>query len=578
MGMNGMRLWKKEQDMVWIVLFVGKNRKAFFMADFNQEQMNAVAEILSGENIFLTGGAGTGKSTVLQEAVKQLQSVGKNVIVCAPTAAAACHIGGATVHRVFGFPVGSLFTEKRKICIRAPKVVQLADVIVIDEISMVRMDMMDAIILSIKKAEQRMKKRIQIIACGDFCQLPPVLTATEEKNLVEYYKRPIGLGYAFLSNEWKNAFTKVICLTETVRQSGEEFIRALNQIRQGDVNGIDYINTYAQHGVQENVLELYSYNKNVSKANLHRLEKLTSKIVEIPTVGNVDKIDGMPAQLKIAVGARIIITANDCNGKYAEDVEIKSGMQCYRKRKTLYHNGSVGTVVDIYLSTDYSQDYVVIRLDDGKVIMLYRHPYNIFDYEADKKNKITRKIIGVCWQFPLMLGYSATIHRSQGQTLAAINLDPTSYAPGQLYVALSRVLSIKGLYLIRKIEKKFLIIDPQVKEFYDHLSQPDYTFSWEHWKQVEYREKQCLKSGQMEKPKQLNSKRTTEGKRMQEKGITQKGRPLRYPNGSKAVRIPTEMIEDLECVLQVVCPKTGMNTEALNELQEILKIYIEKYK
>lgn len=551
---------------------------AYIMVNLNCEQQNAVEEILSGENIFLTGGAGTGKSTVLQEAVKQLQSVGKNVIVCAPTAAAACHIGGATVHRVFGFPVGSLFTEKRKICIRAPKVVQLADVIVIDEISMVRMDMMDAIILSIKKAEKRMKKRIQIIACGDFCQLPPVLTATEEKSLVEYYKRQIGLGYAFLSNEWKNVFTKVIYLTETVRQSGEDFIRALNQIRLGDINGIDYVNTYAQHGVQENVLELYSYNKNVSKANLHRLEKLTSKIVEIPTVGNVDKIDGMPAQLKIAVGARIIITANDCNGKYAEDVEIKSGMQCYRKRKTLYHNGSVGTVVDIYLSTDYSQDYVVIRLDDGKVIMLYRHPYNIFDYEADKKNKITRKIIGVCWQFPLMLGYSATIHRSQGQTLAAINLDPTSYAPGQLYVALSRVISIKGLYLIRKIEKKFLIIDPQVKEFYDHLSQPEYTFSWEYGKLDEYREKQYLNSEKTEKTKQLNSKNTAEGKRRQEKVTTQKGRPIRYPNGSKAVRIPTELIEDLDCVLQVVCPKAGMNTEALNELQEILKTYVEKYK
>ena len=82
----------------------------------------------------------------------------------------------------------------------------------------------------------------------------------------------------------------------------------------------------------------------------------------------------------------------------------------------------------------------------------------------------------------------------------------------------------------------------------------------------------------MEKSKRLNSKNTAEGKRRQEKVTTQKGRPIRYPNGSKAVRIPTELIEDLDCVLQVVCPKAGMNTEALNELQEILKTYVEKYK
>lgn len=546
------------------------------MCKLNQEQIKAVAEILKGEDVFVTGGAGTGKSTVLQEAIKLLSKDGKNIIVCAPTAAAACRIGGATMHRIFGFPIGSCITATGKLCVRAPKVIQLADVVFIDEISMVRIDLMDALISSVQKAESKMGRHIQLVVCGDFCQLPPVLTSDEEKILTEYYKRPIGLGYAFLSDKWSDTFIKVVCLTETVRQDDGEFVKALNQIRLGEGKGIDYINTHAQYGIKENMLELYPYNKNVAKANLYRLEELASKIVKIPTEGDKDTLEGTPEQIQVADGARIIITAN-CNGKYAEDIGIKSNRRQFKKREELYHNGSTGIIVEICLDTDYKQDYIVIQLDTGKLIMLYRHPYNIYNYEINNKNKIIRKIIGVCWQFPLALGYSATIHRSQGQTYNEVNLDPACHVPGQLYVALSRVKTINGLHLVREIDKRFLIIDPQVKEFYNHLSQPDYTFSWECEKQDEYREKQYLNSEKMEKSKRLNSKNTAEGKQ-QEKATTQKGRPIRYPNGSKAVRIPTELIEDLDCVLQVVCPKTGMNTEALNELQEILKIYVEKYK
>ena len=547
------------------------------MVNLNCEQQNAVEKILSGENIFLTGGAGTGKSTVLQEVIKLLSKAGKNIIVCAPTAAAACRIGGATMHRIFGFPIGPCITATGKLCVRAPKVIGAVDTILIDEISMVRMDMMDAIISSVQKVESKTGRHIQLVVCGDFCQLPPVLTSDEEKILTEYYKRPIGLGYAFLSDKWSDTFIKVVCLTETVRQVDGEFVKALNQIRLGEVKGIDYINTHAQNGIKENMLELYPYNKNVAKANLYRLEELASKIVKIPTEGDKGTMEGTPEQIQVADGARIIITAN-CNGKYAEEIGIKSNRWQFKKREALYHNGSTGIIVEICLDADYKQDYIVIRLDTGKLIMLYRHPYNIYNYEINNKNKIIRKIIGVCWQFPLMLGYSATIHRSQGQTYDETNLDPACYVPGQLYVALSRVKTINGLHLVREIDKKFLIMDLQVKEFYDHLSQPDYTFSWECEKQDEYREKQYLNSEKMEKSKRLNSKNTAEGKRRQEKVTTQKGRPIRYPNGSKAVRIPTELIEDLDCVLQVVCPKAGMNTEALNELQEILKTYVEKYK
>ena len=538
------------------------------MVDLNFEQLHAIAEILRGENVFLTGGAGTGKSTVLRKVVEQLQSGGKNVIVCAPTAAAACQIGGATIHRVFGFPIGPCITATGKLCVRAPKVIGAVDTILIDEISMVRIDLMDALISSVQKAESKMGRRIQLVVCGDFCQLPPVLTMSETKILTEYYKRPIGMGYAFLADEWKRTFKKTIYLTKTVRQSDEEYIQALNQIRLGDVRGIDYVNTHAKYGFKDGVLELYPFNQDVAKANLFQLEKLSEQKVNFHVIGNTDNLEYMTDDIQIAINARVIITANDYYRKYAEEVDGKMQSWNRKKQGALYHNGSTGTIVDIYSNTDNSKEYIIIRLDTGRIIMLYRHPYNVYDYETNSRNQVVRKIIGVCWQFPISLGYSTTVHKSQGQTFNAVNLDPTSYSPGQLYVALSRVKSIEGLHLLKIIEEKALIIDPQVKEFYMHILDSDYIFSWE-----------CNKEND-DKPLEISKYNAFKKKDSKGQGkiISQKGRPARYPNGSKTVRIPTELVEDVDDILQIVCPKVGMDTDALHELQTQLRQYIKNYK
>ena len=132
--------------------------------------------------------------------------------------------------------------------------------------------------------KNRLLVHIQLVVCGDFCQLPPVLTLSETKILTEYYKRPIGMGYAFLADEWKRTFKKTIYLTKTVRQSDEEYIQALNQIRLGDVSGIDYVNTHAKYGLKDGVLELYPFNRDVAKANLFQLEKLSEQKVNFHVI------------------------------------------------------------------------------------------------------------------------------------------------------------------------------------------------------------------------------------------------------------------------------------------------------
>ena len=143
--------------------------------DFTKAQQKAFDVIMGGSDAFITGGAGTGKSEVISAAVKELESKGKNVIVCAPTGTAAAHIGGVTIHKAFGFPKGPCIKEKTlRLSIRAPKLIRMADVIFIDEISMCRMDMMDAVSASVGKAEGVSGHAIQLVVSGDFCQLPPV--------------------------------------------------------------------------------------------------------------------------------------------------------------------------------------------------------------------------------------------------------------------------------------------------------------------------------------------------------------------------------------------------------------------
>ena len=173
--------------------------------DFTIGQQKAFDMIMAGHNAFITGGAGTGKSEVILAAVKELESQGKNVIVCAPTGTAAACIGGVTIHKAFGFRKGPCIKERTlRLSVHAPKLIRMADVLIIDEVSMCRMDMMDAVCASVKKAENGRGRRMQLVVSGDFCQLPPVLVeGTGERQLIEeYYGMPVRDAFAFQAPGW----------------------------------------------------------------------------------------------------------------------------------------------------------------------------------------------------------------------------------------------------------------------------------------------------------------------------------------------------------------------------------------
>lgn len=180
------------------------------MSDFvlNNEQQKAFDTVMSGVNCFITGGAGTGKTYLTKAFVSAMQDRGKNVMVVAPTGVAASAVGGVTIHRGFGLPATVCINEKTMTSkVRVSKPLSTADAVVIDEVSMVRMDLFDSIMASVRKAGSKAGKHIQVIAVGDFCQLPPILRNTHgERKLIEtFYKRQIETPYAFLGNEWRNA-------------------------------------------------------------------------------------------------------------------------------------------------------------------------------------------------------------------------------------------------------------------------------------------------------------------------------------------------------------------------------------
>ena len=203
-------------------------------------QRRALLHIKRGKNVFLSGGAGTGKSMVIQLAIDELQSLGKSVLVCAPTGIAALNIGGITIHRAFGFPAGICITDggeknnrPMSIMTRTTDLVRGADTIIIDEISMVRMDLFDAVIASLTKIERKSNKKIQLVVVGDFYQLPPVLKNRigEKLRLQEYYKKPIRSGYAFEGLYWDKYKFYPIILDEIIRQKDVAFSKTLDLAR-----------------------------------------------------------------------------------------------------------------------------------------------------------------------------------------------------------------------------------------------------------------------------------------------------------------------------------------------------------
>lgn len=442
-----------------------------------KDQRRAILHVRRGKDVFITGGSGTGKSFLMKTIISELQAQARSVLMCAPTGIAALHIGGVTIHNAFGFPAEPCITDGGHgripaIRTRVSKVVRTADVIIIDEISMVRLDLFDAVIASIEKAEAETGKHIQLIVCGDFCQLPPIVKKEDRIILETFYRHTIGNGYAFQGRYWKKRKFYPIVLTETVRQADPELIENLNRLRSGDTGCLPYFNVFVGDP-REDAVNLYGYTKSTELENAVHLASLPGEEYVYKTAVTYeegysaaslgDAADAIPPNLHIKEGMRVLITANDPYSYYSEDITwFVSEMPQWKAEKNDSINGVTATVLVA------EEDAITVKTEHGHTIIKKPIKVPVFNY-IEKDGALTRIRIAEYRQFPLKPAHAITIHRSQGQTYEAANIDPRSFSPGQVYVALSRIRSKEGIRLLHRIRECDVITDPAVIEFYENL-------------------------------------------------------------------------------------------------------------
>lgn len=456
---------------------------------FSHDQKRAILHIMRGKNVFLTGGAGTGKTVVLKEACRCLKEAGKIVLVCAPTGIAAVHAGGTTIHSLFGFPAGSVINHSEKygytLMTRVPTLIRHADVIIIDEISMVRCDLFDAIVESILRAEKITGRHIQLIVCGDFYQLPPVVKFTDISESSAFYGRSLTStdSYAFQGINWNKCHFYPIVMNQCMRQHNEEFIHYLNLLRVGDPSCIAYFNQRYGAGPAKGI-KIFATKAAAMSANKLAMDELPGnscvikrKIVYEYGFSEADlektDLDELPPDLTLKTGVKVIMTANNVYGNRDEVVETSPSFRRYSADQPIYVNGTTGTILDVGAADEHGGvESLVVAIDGGDMVICDRIAYPVYAYRIDDSGtKIDRILIAKCWQYPVLPAYAITIHRSQGQTYSAAIINPASFAAGQLYVALSRLCSIDGLTLTRRITSGDIRVSAAVQQFYHDLAE-----------------------------------------------------------------------------------------------------------
>lgn len=420
-------------------------------------QQRALSLALEGHNLFITGGGGVGKSFVTNKIIDELRKQDKSVLVCASTGKAAQIIGGVTCHRAFRIPIGMTWAKEPQV--GKGDIVANSDVILIDEISMLRLDAFEYICRSIEQADMLRAEEgnppIQLIVVGDFAQLPPVIRE-EERTLMELeYSFDIGGGYAFKAPSWTKCNFTVCELTEVLRQSDADTVEALRALRFGDSSRLSFFRQHAAHTIPRHPVYLCGKNRTADYINRCEMNKLPGRAVlfRSKSVGEVKSCDKQaPDSIWLKIGARVIMLTNSEN----------------------WHNGSTGVIKEI----DKDSFSITVTLDENNTDVSVSYvTWSINSYEIEKignsgKKKIKQVEIGQFTALPLRLGYAITIHRSQGQTydeavLVAGKDCQEIFSYGQLYVALSRCKSIASLYINGNIEKTKYLTSPEVTNFYN---------------------------------------------------------------------------------------------------------------
>lgn len=408
------------------------------------------------EHIFLTGKAGTGKSTLIEYFRNTTK---KKVVVLAPTGLSAINVKGQTLHSFFHLP--PRFITPKDISHRAnSRMYRDLDTIIIDEISMVRADMLDGIdaFLRFHGRDKNLSfGGIQMIFVGDLYQLPPIVTRDDLPIFQRYYESP----YFFSSAVFRSMKYIPIELSNIFRQKDETFITILNKIRIGDVTSSDLVSinerivTKDFEKVRKEYITLATTNSVVNAINDSELNKIDSPLhtftAEIE--GNFpteDRILPVEMELKLKKGARIIFIKNDKGRRWV--------------------NGTAGVVHEI------GDEGIKIKVTDAgfhEIVTVEKAEWENIRYEYDEeKNEVIPVVLGKLIQYPLKLAWAITIHKSQGMTFSKVNIDfsKSPFTHGQTYVALSRCRTLEGIVVTKKIWPNDVIVDERIVSFSQSLS------------------------------------------------------------------------------------------------------------
>ena len=409
-------------------------------------------------NFFVTGSAGTGKSFLLKKIHKNLSS--KNTAILAPTGIAALNVGGQTIHSFFKFPFGILslaqIKEELDKYLKGYKDVSTTllnnlEVLIIDEISMVRADIFNAINLYLQVKRGKLDVPfggVQVIVFGDLYQLPPVL---EKENKKAYEEAGFQYPYFFDTKCFVEGSFKQIQLTKNYRQEEDpNFVNILNKIRENTLTDKDLtiLNSQVRKNSNNETITLVTTNRQASAINSSRLNKIRrrEKIYTGIIEGNFRKKEDVPTQLdlKLKIGARVMLVTN---------------------LDRTHVNGSLGIVKKM------TNDRVTVLFDDGSTLIVAPFRWEKLAYIPGLKGKQEQRVIGTFTQIPLRLAWASTIHKVQGLTFDQINIDwgKGTFAHGQAYVALSRCKSLEGITFLNQMWHSDVKLDAIVTEFSQDL-------------------------------------------------------------------------------------------------------------
>lgn len=416
----------------------------------------------TNRNLFLTGKAGTGKTTFLH---KLKADTHKRIVVVAPTGVAAINAGGVTIHSFFQMPFGPILPEdndpegkfsqnsllNKKFNKKKINIIKSMDLLVIDEISMVRADLLDGVdqVLRRYRQKQRPFGGVQVIMIGDLQQLAPIIKPDESALLKPHYDT----GFFFSSHVFKESQTLAIELKHIYRQSNENFIKILNEIRDDQLSATSmsalnkrYIKDYIAEK-DAGYINLTTHNAKAKRINNEQLDKVKSKpqSFEATVTGTFPEYSYPTEEtLTLKVGAQVMFVKNDSS------------------HKKEYYNGKIGIITNI------GTDEISVKCpDQEEAVVVSCELWENFTYSISEKTKeIEEEVVGSFLQFPLRLAWAITIHKAQGLTFEKAIIDAgDSFAHGQTYVALSRCKTLSGIILSSRITGAGIICDKSVADF-----------------------------------------------------------------------------------------------------------------